>query len=72
VRGGDRYLTRRKAKQYGFLIEFGFQLRRFCQKLLEKMPEGWILNRLVIFVSLFSIALKRVSKALKVNVSIEF
>jgi hypothetical protein len=72
VRGGDKYLTRRKTKQYGFFIEFGFQLKRFCQKLSRRMHEAWILNRLVIFVSLFSIALKQVSKALGVDVSIEF
>jgi hypothetical protein len=36
VRGGDKYLTRRKAKHLGFLLEFGFQLGRFVLKAFKK------------------------------------
>jgi hypothetical protein len=37
VRGGDKYLTKRKVKHVGFLIEFGFQLRKF---MLEAFREN--------------------------------
>jgi hypothetical protein len=36
------------------------------------MLEAWILNKLLINVSLFFIALKLVNRALRVNVSLEF
>jgi hypothetical protein len=36
------------------------------------MLEAWILNRLLIFVSLFFIVLKLLSKALGVDVLVEF
>jgi hypothetical protein len=37
MKGKDKYLTRRKAKQAGFLIEFGFQLKMF---MLEAFKEN--------------------------------
>jgi len=72
VKGRDKYLTKKKSKHSGFFTKFGFQLKRFCYKLLGRMPEYWILNKLFTFVSLFFVALKLVNKALRVNVSIKF
>jgi hypothetical protein len=36
VKGGDKYLTRRKAKHLGFFTKFGFQLRRFVLEAFRK------------------------------------
>jgi hypothetical protein len=37
MKGRDKYLTRKKVKQVGFLIEFGFQLKMF---MLEAFKEN--------------------------------
>ncbi len=36
MKGGDKYLMRRKAKHSGFLTEFGFQVRRFVLEAFKK------------------------------------
>jgi hypothetical protein len=50
MRGGNKYLTRRKAKHFGFLIQILFSIWSVgFLKLLGGMPKAWILNCLLMF-----------------------